>query len=66
MPAVALHWIVYGMALITAFIVGVASMLIVIGLMVVSTRHWFGRFPAGEGLLRRHAHYLSREAGRLV
>ena len=53
LSAVALHRIVYGMALITAFSIGLASVLIVIGLMVVSTRHWFERFPAGEGLLRR-------------
>ncbi len=53
LSAVALHRIVYGMALITAFSVGLASVLIVIGMMVVSTRHWFERFPAGEGLLRR-------------
>ena len=53
LSAVALHRIVYGMALITAFSIGLASVLIVIGLMVVSTRHWFERFPVGEGLLRR-------------
>lgn len=53
LSAVALHRIAYGMALITAFSIGLASVLIVIGLMVVSTRHWFERFPAGEGLLRR-------------
>lgn len=53
LSAVALHRIAYGMVLITAFSIGLASVLIVIGLMVVSTRHWFERFPAGEGLLRR-------------
>jgi len=53
LSAVALHRIAYGMALITAFSVGLATVLIVIGLLVVSTRHWFERFPAGEGLLRR-------------
>ncbi len=53
LSAVALHRIAYGMVLITAFSVGLAAVLIVIGLMVVSTRHWFERFPAGEGLLRR-------------
>ncbi len=53
LSAVALHRIGYGMVLITAFSVGLASVLIVIGMMVVSTRHWFERFPAGEGLLRR-------------
>ena len=53
LSAVALHRIVYGMVLISAFSVGLASVLIVIGMMVVSTRHWFERFPAGEGLLRR-------------
>ncbi len=53
LSAVALHRIAYGMALITAFSIGLASVLIVIGLLVVSARHWFERFPAGEGLLRR-------------
>ena len=53
LAAVALHRIVYGMVLITAFSIGLASVLIAIGLLVVSTRRWFERFPAGEGLLRR-------------
>jgi len=53
LSAVALHRIAYGMVLITAFSVGLASVLIGIGLMVVSTRHWFERFPVSEGLLRR-------------
>jgi len=53
LSAVALHRVAYGMALITAFSVGLASVLIVIGLLVVSTRHWLSRFPASEGLLRR-------------
>lgn len=53
LSAVALHRIAYGMVLITAFSIGLASVLIVIGLMVVSTRHWIERFPIGEGLLRR-------------
>ncbi len=53
LSAVALHRIAYGMILITAFSVGLASVLIVIGMMVVSTRHWFERFPAGENLMRR-------------
>ncbi len=53
LSAVALHRIAYGMVLITAFSIGLASVLIVIGLMVVSTRHWIARFPLGEGLLRR-------------
>ena len=48
LSAVALHRIVYGMVLITAFSVGLASVLIVIGMMVVSTRHWFERFPQGR------------------
>ena len=53
LSAVALHRIAYGMALITAFSIGLASVLIIIGLLVVSTRHWFERFPASERLLRR-------------
>ena len=53
LSAVALHRIAYGMALITAFSIGLATVLIVIGLLVVSTRHWFERFPASEGILRR-------------
>ena len=53
LSAIALHRIIYGMALITAFSVGLATVLIVIGLMVVSTRHLFERFPVSEGILRR-------------
>ena len=53
LSAVALHRIAYGMVLITAFSVGLASVLIVIGMMVVSARHWFSRFPAADGLLQR-------------
>ena len=53
LSAIALHRVLYGMALISAFSVGLASVLIVIGLMVVSTRHWFERFPVSEGILKR-------------
>lgn len=53
LSAIALHRIVYGMVLITSFSVGLASVLIIIGLMVVSTRHWFERFPVSEGILKR-------------
>jgi len=53
LSAVALHRIAYGMVLIAAFSVGLASVLVAVGLMVVSTRHWFERFPVSEGLLKR-------------
>jgi len=44
LAAVALHRIVYGMILITAFSVGLASVLIAIGLLVVIAGNWLKRF----------------------
>ena len=58
LSAIALHRIVYGLALITSFSLGLASVLIAIGLMVVSARHWIDRLPAsrlrfGDSILQR-------------
>lgn len=53
LAAINLHRIAYGMLLITAFSVGLASVLISIGLMVVSARDWFDRLPSSGGVLRR-------------
>ncbi len=53
LSAIALHRIAYGLVLITSFSIGLASVLIIVGLMVVSTRHWFERFPVSGGILRR-------------
>ena len=53
LAAVALHRIVYGMALITAFSFGLASVLVAIGLLVVWARGWFDRIPSSGGILRR-------------
>lgn len=53
LSAIALHRVAYGLVLITSFSIGLASVLIVVGLMVVSTRHWFERFPVSAGILQR-------------
>lgn len=45
LSAVALHRIAYGMALITAFSLGLASVLIGIGILVVSAAHIFDSMP---------------------
>jgi ABC-type nickel/cobalt efflux system permease component RcnA len=46
LSAIALHRLPYGLVLITAFSLGLASVLIAIGLMVVSARGWLERLPA--------------------
>ncbi len=53
LSAVALHRIGYGLLLITAFSVGLASVLIALGLLVVYARQWLDRLPRGGPLLRR-------------
>ena len=50
LSAIALHRLAYGLALITAFSVGLASVLIIIGLMVVSARNWLERLPLAKRL----------------
>lgn len=51
--AIALHRIAYGMLLICAFSLGLASVLVAIGLLVVSARHWFDRMPTSGRLMQR-------------
>jgi ABC-type nickel/cobalt efflux system permease component RcnA len=46
LSAIALHRLAYGLVLITAFSLGLASVLIAIGLAVVSARGWLERLPA--------------------
>lgn len=53
LSAIALHRTAYGMLLISAFSVGLASVLVAIGLIVVCARGWFDRFPSGGPLLQR-------------
>lgn len=53
LSAVALHRVAYGLGLITAFSVGLASVLVAIGLMVVWAREWLDRLPAAGGIMRR-------------
>ncbi len=53
LSAIALHRVAYGMLLITAFSFGLASVLICIGLMIVSARQWFNRLPSGGAIMAR-------------
>lgn len=53
LAAVALHRIGYGLLLISAFSLGVASVLVALGLLVVWARGWMDRLPTGGALLRR-------------
>jgi nickel/cobalt exporter len=48
LSAIALHRLAYGLVLITAFSLGLASVLIAIGLAVVSARGWLERLPAAK------------------
>jgi ABC-type nickel/cobalt efflux system permease component RcnA len=52
LAAVALHRIAYGMLLITAFSLGLAVVLVAIGLMVVYARRWIDGVTPRRGLLR--------------
>lgn len=52
LAAVALHRIAYGMLLITAFSLGLAAVLVAIGLMVVYARRWIDGVTPRRGLLR--------------
>lgn len=45
MSAIALHQAAYGMLLVSAFSVGLASVLVALGLMVVYARQWLDRVP---------------------
>ncbi len=53
LSAISLGRIVFGLLLIAAFSVGLAAVLIAVGLLFVSARHLFTRFPAGRALADR-------------
>jgi nickel/cobalt exporter len=53
LAAIALHRIAYGMALITAFSLGLAAVLVAIGLMVVWARELLDKLPSSGKLFRR-------------
>ncbi len=50
LSAIALHQATYGMLLVSAFSLGLASVLIAIGLLVVYARQWFYLLPSGNAL----------------
>ena len=52
LSAIAVHRLVYGLLLITAFSVGLASVLVVIGLFVVWAKDWIERIPRSYRFLR--------------
>ena len=53
LAAVALHRVAFGMLLITAFSLGLAGVLMAVGLLVVYARQWLERVPVSAALLRR-------------
>jgi ABC-type nickel/cobalt efflux system permease component RcnA len=53
LSAIALHRVLYGMLLITAFSAGLAAVLVAIGMTVVSARQWVKRLPTAGPLLQR-------------
>ncbi len=53
LSAIALHRVAYGLVLISAFSLGLASVLVGIGLLVVSARRLADRIPASGVLLQR-------------
>lgn len=53
LSAIALHQTAYGILLISGFSLGLASVLVAIGLIVVYARQWSDRFPS-SGALRQH------------
>lgn len=52
LSAVALHQTVYGLALVAAFSLGLALVLVGVGLSVVYSRQWFNRLPVPTVVLR--------------
>jgi len=52
LAAVALHRVAFGMLLITAFSLGLAGVLMALGLLVVYARQWLERVPVSAALLR--------------
>lgn len=61
LSAIALQQTAYGMLLISSFSLGLASVLVAIGLMVVYSRHWLDRLPELE-FVRRHLPIFSAAA----
>ncbi|MBD2102830.1 nickel/cobalt transporter [Leptolyngbya sp. FACHB-261] len=53
LSAIALHQVYYGLALVSAFSLGLASVLIALGLVVVYLRQWLDHFPASGLWLER-------------
>jgi nickel/cobalt exporter len=53
LSAIALHQTAYGILLISGFSLGLASVLVAIGLIVVYARQWSDRLPS-SGALRQH------------
>lgn len=53
LSAIALHQTAYGILLITGFSLGLASVLVALGLIVVYARQWSERFPSSR-VLRQH------------
>ncbi len=53
LSAIALHQIAYGLVLIGSFSLGLASVLISLGLAAVYGRQWLEEAPLGAGLMRR-------------
>ena len=58
LSAIALHQTAYGILLISGFSLGLASVLVAIGLIVVYARQWLDRFPS-SGALRQHLPIVS-------
>lgn len=52
LSAIALHQTAYGMALVTAFSLGLTLVLVAVGLSVVYSRQWFDRLPIPSSVLR--------------
>jgi ABC-type nickel/cobalt efflux system permease component RcnA len=52
LSAIALHRLGYGMLLITAFSLGLASVLVAIGVLVVTARGWLDRIPSSGKAMR--------------
>jgi ABC-type nickel/cobalt efflux system permease component RcnA len=53
LAAIALHRVAYGMMLITAFSLGLAAVLVAIGVAVVYAGNWLERLPASGVWTRR-------------
>lgn len=58
LSAIALHQTAYGMLLLSAFSIGLASVLVTLGLSVVYAYQWLDRLPS-IGMLRQHLNVAS-------